>query len=136
VDVAGNLTCRPVANRHQARDGQVRSHIHRRGAAGFGVSAEHVGAVSHLRDVALGLGQVLEKAVARRFIAHLVHEIEYTACVLHHLYRLDPRDIGKEPAATREHQHGVALHLEQGQRLLPLPLAQTPAALNPEKLVS
>jgi len=53
--------------------------------------------------------------------------------VLDHLQGLQARELGEEPAATGEHQQGVALHLQELQGRHPIGLLQTRDPLSGEE---
>ena len=60
--------------------------------------------------------------------ADLLDQLRDARGVVQHLHGLDAGDVVEEPAAAREHEHRIALHLEQAQHARDLHAAQGVAA--------
>ena len=68
-----------------------------------------------MREVAAGAGDALREFDFDAAAGELLRDLNRASGVAKDLDGFDARDVVEEPAAAREHEHGVALHLEQLQ---------------------
>ena len=69
--------------------------------------------VAALRHIASRAGDSLEEVELQASSRDFLGELNHAAGVMEDLHRLDAGDVVEEPTAAREHQHGVALHLQE-----------------------
>ena len=77
-------------------------------------------AVSVRIEITLGPSQVFQEDRLQVQRGEGGRQLDGPGGVAEVLHRLDPGDVGEEPAAAREHEHGLVLHLQEAQGPCPL----------------